>query len=277
MPDLPLYVVDAFTGPGLRGNPAGVCLLKEELPDAVMRKIAADLGHSETAFVRPLEGTPEKVPDFALRWFTPEVEVPLCGHATLATAAVLFGELRNPFTSLSFETKSGELLARRRDAGRIALSLPAETFSPAEASPAVLQALGAGKPLGSYLARMDRNLLLELSSEAEVRALKPDFARLKAAKGEEPFLGIIVTARGAGEYDFVSRYFAPWVGIDEDPVTGSAHCALGPFWAKRLAKTELRALQASPRGGAMTVRPADGRVELEGAAVVVSSGSLSLT
>jgi PhzF family phenazine biosynthesis protein len=270
---LPLYIVDAFTAQAFRGNPASVCILKDDLPAETMQVIAAEMNHSETAFVRPLDGPPGQATRFALRWFTPQVEVPLCGHATLATSTVIFRELANPALELAFETKSGRLSARR-DGERIALDFPADGFRPATAPPAVLAALGAREAVAACLARKDRNLLLQLGDEREVRELAPDFARLREARGEAPFLGVIVTAAGSGGFDCVSRYFAPWVGIDEDPVTGGAHCALGPYWARLTGKSEIRAYQASRRGGEMTVRVKGDRVDLLGEAVVVARGTL---
>jgi PhzF family phenazine biosynthesis protein len=273
MGELPLYVVDAFTATAFRGNPASVCLLERELPEATMQAIAAEMKHSETAFARPLDGPPAQATRFSLRWFTPEVEVPLCGHATLATSAVIFRELANPAPELHFETKSGALSARR-DGERIALDFPAGDCRPASVAPAVLSALGAREVEAACYVRKDRNLLLHLAHESEVRELAPDFARLRAARGEAPFLGVIVTARGSGGYDFVSRFFAPWVGIDEDPVTGAAHCALTPYWARLTGKQEMGAYQASRRGGEMTVRLKGERVDLVGEAVVVAAARL---
>jgi PhzF family phenazine biosynthesis protein len=275
MNELPLYVVDAFTATPFCGNPASVCLLDRELSEATMQAVAAEMNHSETAFVRPLDGPPERAARFSLRWFTPEVEVPLCGHATLASSAVIFRELANPAPEVRFETKSGTLTARR-EGPRIALDFPAEPSRPAPVDPAVIDALGAGGVESAWYARNDRNLLLHLADEREVRGLSPDFARLRDARGDGPFLGVIATAAGSDGYDFISRYFAPWVGIDEDPVTGSAHCALTPYWANLTGKREMRAYQASRRGGELTVRLKGQRVDLVGDAAVVAAGTLRL-
>jgi PhzF family phenazine biosynthesis protein len=273
--EVPLFVVDAFTSAPFRGNPAAVCLLDAEVPEAVMRAVAAEMRHSETAFVRPLGGDAARARSLGLRWFTPEVEVPLCGHATLASAAVLFREIGSAAESLVFETRSGPLAARR-EGERIALDFPREELRPAPAPPAVLAALGLARVEASGYARLDRNLLLHLPDEGAVRALAPDVATLRAAKGDAPFLGVIATARGSGDFDFVSRYFAPWVGVDEDPVTGSAHCALAPYWGGLLRKGRMRAHQASPRGGELEVRLRGDRVDLVGDAVVVATGRLRL-
>ena len=275
MNELPLYIVDAFTATAFRGNPASVCLLEHELPESEMQAVAAEMRHSETAFVRPLDGPPARATRFSLRWFTPEVEVPLCGHATLATSAVIFRELANPALEIHFETKSGRLSARR-EGTRIALDFPAEDSRPASVAPALIAALGARQIKAACSARSGRSLLLHLADEAEVRELEPDLVRLRASRGEEPFYGVIVTAAGSGGYDFVSRFFAPWAGVDEDPVTGAAHCALTPYWASLTGKREMRAYQASRRGGEMTVRLKGERVDLVGESVVVAAGILRL-
>jgi len=276
MNEFPLFTVDAFTEAPFRGNPASVCLLDHDLPEKTMQAIAAEMNHSETAFVRPSGGTVKLATRYSLRWFTPQVEVPLCGHATLATAAVLFCELENPAPEIRFDTKSGTLAARR-EGKRISLDFPAEDFNPTTAQAELLDALGIRELEAAFYARGDRNLLLHLANEQEVRNLNPDFARLWKARGNERFLGVIVTAGGSGGYDFVSRYFAPWVGIDEDPVTGSAHCALAPYWARITGKKEMRAYQASGRGGEMIVRLKGDRVELVGSAVVLTTGALRLS
>jgi PhzF family phenazine biosynthesis protein len=273
--ELPLYIVDAFTATRFRGNPASVCLLESEMSEGVMQAVATEMNHSETAFVFPLDGEPRLATRFSLRWFTPEVEVPLCGHATLATSAVLLHELANPAPAIVFETKSGNLSARR-EGTRIALDFPAAPCGPTEVSPEVRGALGVRNVRAACYAREGRSLLLEVGSESEVRGLAPDFSLLRVARRGDSFLGVIVTARGSGGYDFVSRFFAPWVGIDEDPVTGAAHCVLAPYWARLTGKGEMRAYQASRRGGEMTVRLRDDRVNLVGEAVVVGVGKLRL-
>lgn len=181
MNELPLYIVDAFTATPFRGNPASVCLLEREIPETTMQAIAAEMNHSETAFALPLDGPPTLATRFSLRWFTPEVEVPLCGHATLATSAVIFREFANPVHEMHFETQSGRLSAWR-DGARIALDFPAEDFRPTAVAPEVCAALGAREVKAACYARKDRNLLLHLGREAEVRDLAPDFTRLRAAR-----------------------------------------------------------------------------------------------
>ncbi len=273
---VPLYRVDAFVAPGLKGNPAGVCLTPDEASPDQMLALAAEVGASETAFVRPQGGaTFEKARSFELRWFTPSVEVPMCGHATLATAAVLFGEEEIPSTDLMFETKSGTLEARK-EGDEVALDFPSDPPEEHEAPKAVLEAMGLPKVEGCAYGKMNRKLLLLVADASAVREVKPAIGRLKSAAPDGDIQGVIVTAPGEGEYDFVSRYFAPWVGVDEDPVTGSAHTVLGPFWADRLGKKELRAAQLSKRGGALTVRVRTGRVDLVGRATVVEKSSVEL-
>ena len=275
MNNLPLYIVDSFTGTPFRGNPASVCLMEQKIPETLMQAIAVEMNHSETAFALPLDGSASLATHFSLRWFTPEVEVPLCGHASLATTTVIFRELANPAHAIHFETKSGTLSARREDA-RIALDFPAEDFRPATVTPEMCAALGAREVKAAFYARKDRNLMLQLGTESEVRELSPDFTNLRSARGNSSFIGVIVTAAGSGGYDFVSRYFAPWVGIDEDPVTGATHCALTPYWASFTGKSEMRAYQASRRGGEMTVRFKGERVELVGDAVIIAAATMRL-
>jgi len=274
---LPLYHVDAFTGEPFRGNPAAVCLLETPLPGETMRAIAAEMNLSETAFVHLLEkGTWESAKTFALRWFTPQVEVRLCGHATLATAAVLFREVGVETDLLHFETLSGTLTARRAATG-IALNFPADPPSPYGAPDRIRELLQEYEVETVYYAPETRNLLIHLGSADDVRALEPDFARVLAVTDQSELHGVIVTARGESPYDFVSRYFAPWVGIEEDPVTGSAHTVLGPYWGQLLGKGELFAYQASARGGELHIALLDeGRVAIAGEAVVVVRGELAL-
>ncbi len=259
-----IYKVDAFTSEPFAGNPAGVCLLDGPRDDRWMQGVAREMNLSETAFLLA-EGD-----GFRLRWFTPAVEVTLCGHATLASSHVLFEEgVLPPSETASFATRSGPLHASRRD-GLIEMDFPAKLEQPAGSPGRLLDAL-AVKP--AYVGRNELDYLVLLESEAAVRAVKPDFALLRSIEVR----GVIVTAPAStAGYDFVSRFFAPAVGVDEDPVTGSSHCCLGPFWAARLRKTELAAYQASARGGSMRVRVAGDRVLLGGQAVTVLRGSLAV-
>ena len=259
---LPIYQVDAFADAPFTGNPAAVCLLPGPADAGWMQRVAAEMNLSETAFLHP------EADGFRLRWFTPAAEVALCGHATLAGAHVLWEAGRLPAgRPARFHTLSG-LLTAERDGDEIVMDFPAVPVAPAAAPPDLAAALGCA-PVEVGKNGMD--YLVCLRSEAEVRGLRPDFARLAGL----PVRGVIVTGRSdAPGYDFVSRFFAPAVGVPEDPVTGSAHCALGPFWRDRLGKDEFRAYQASPRGGAVGVRVCGGRVRLSGRAVTVLRGEL---
>jgi len=259
---LPLYQVDAFTRTPFRGNPAAVCLLTGPADAAWMQNVAREMNLSETAFVYP---TGES---FSLRWFTPAVEVDLCGHATLATAHVLWetGRLAPDATAL-FDTLSGRLMASKQ--GRlIEMDFPAVEAHPEPAPDVLIKALGV-KAL--QVARNRLDYLVEVADEAIVRALKPDLDAI----AHVPVRGVIVTSLAtATEYDFVSRFFAPASGVPEDPVTGSAHACLGPYWGARLAKNDLVGYQASARGGIVHVRVAGERVVLAGEAVTVMRGEL---
>ncbi len=262
---IPLYLVDAFTDRPFAGNPAGVCLLSVPLPDGVMQNIAMEMHQAETAFLLP-EGD-----GWRLRWFTPEVEENLCGHATLASAHVLFETGRlGPSETARFQTRSG-LLTAVREGDSIVLDFPA---TPAEEFPAVEAARKALSVAPVFSGKTRFDLFFEVATEAEVRLLTPDLAALERV----PYRGVIVTARADPEfpYDFVSRFFAPGCGVPEDPVTGSAHCALGPYWQGRLGKADLVGYQASPRGGTVRVSCRGERVRLAGTAVTVVRGELLL-
>lgn len=259
---IPIVQVDAFAEQPFVGNPAAVCLLEREAHADWMQHVAAEMNLAETAFLVPRDD------GFGLRWFTPAVEVDLCGHATVASAHALWerGAVARD-RAIRFFTRSGVLTARRADTW-IWLDFPAQPTAPAAAPDGLLEALGAD-PLA--VARHGDHYLLELASEAAVRGVRPDFARLKRV----PIAGVSVTSRAdAGPYDFVSRYFAPAHGIDEDPVTGSAHCRLAPYWSARLGKDEWLAYQASARGGVVRTRLAGDRVQLGGRACTVLRGEL---
>ncbi len=275
------WVVDAFTRVPFKGNPAAVCLLPHALDDALMQALAAEMNLSETAFVMPVGDTPwPEAVRFSLRWFTPKVEVRLCGHATLATAAVLFGTVGLQTTSVTFETLSGDLIARRVVGGSagyetITLDFPADTPVPCEPPAGALKALGVASARAAVYGTRAHDLLIHLADAQQVRDLRPDFAALLTCDELAPYRGVMVTAAGEPPYDFVSRFFAPKVGINEDPVTGSAHTLLTPYWSAQLGKTEMLAYQSSARGGEIGVRLAEnGRVELTGNAVVVFKGAL---
>lgn len=259
---LTIWQVDAFTSEPFAGNPAAVCVLPEPRDDAWMQAVAREMNLSETAFLVRQPG------GFSLRWFTPAVEVDLCGHATLASAHVLWEEgILRPDEAARFDTRSGLLTAVRRGQW-IEMDFPANPATPAELPPKLVAALGV-TPL--FVGRSRFDYLIELGSEQAVRGVAPDMSLLAAVAAR----GVMVTSRASSPpFDFVSRFFAPAVGIPEDPVTGSAHCTLGPFWRDRLGKDEMLAFQASPRGGVVRVRPASNRVALAGQAVTVLRGEL---
>jgi PhzF family phenazine biosynthesis protein len=257
-----IYQVDAFTGEPFKGNPAAVCLLPEPKPDLWLQAVAQEMNLSETAFLRRQED------GFNLRWFTPAVEVELCGHATLASAHILWElGLLAPQEPARFHTASG-LLTAVRSGKEIELNFPATSPEQADPPPGLQEALGVE---ARYVGRSRYDYLVEVDSEVVVRAVKPDLGKLRELSDR----GVMVTsiASTAG-YDFVSRFFAPAAGIDEDPVTGSAHCCLGPYWRGRLGKSELMAYQASARGGVVRVRVDGNRVFLGGRAVTVLRGEL---
>ena len=252
------YEVSAFTSQPFGGNPAGVCPLDSWPPDAILQGIAANNNLAETAFFVPRDT------DFDLRWFTPTTEVDLCGHATLAAAYVLFTERGWPAESIHFHSRSG-ILTVSLSGDRLTLDFPAWPAEPCPAPKALLRGLGA-KPAKVFKAR---DYLAVFASETEVQALKPDFAALQTLD----CLGTIVTAPG-GDCDFVSRFFAPGAGVNEDPATGSAHCTLIPHWAKQLGKTKLYARQISARGGEFFCDLAGDRVRIGGRAVLYLKGTL---
>ncbi len=257
-----IHHVDAFTDRPFAGNPAAICVLPGPRDKRWMQDLAREMNLSETAFLVKQDG------GYNLRWFTPTVEVELCGHATLASAHVLWETAYlKPEQQARFHTLSGLLTAERKGKW-IELDFPAKLEEPATAPPALAEALGVSP---KYVGKSKFDYLVEVESEQAVRALKPDFRRVATL----PVRGVIVTSRARGrDYDFVSRFFAPQSGVDEDPVTGSAHCCLGPFWSKRLGKKELVAYQASARGGVVRVRVAGDRVYLGGRAVTVMRGEL---
>jgi predicted PhzF superfamily epimerase YddE/YHI9 len=266
--------VDAFTDAAFAGNPAAVCLLPEARDDGWMQRVASEMNLSETAFLRSRDPDAPHTPDtphdtgFDLRWFTPAVEVDLCGHATLASAHVLWESGRlSPAETARFHTRSGLLTAVRRGEW-IEMDFPATPEEPATPPPGLIEGLGAP---ARYVGRNRFDYLVELDGEGAVRRLRPDLGRL----AKVPARGIIATGPSAAPgYDFVSRFFAPAVGIDEDPVTGSAHCCLAPFWGRRLGKSELLARQISARGGVVRMRLEGDRVHLGGQAVTVFTGEL---
>lgn len=266
----PIYIVDAFTRTRYGGNPAAVCLADEPMEEAEMAAIAAEMNVSETAFVERKQG------EYGLRWFTPKAEVELCGHATLAAAHVLWESGRlEPNEEAAFATLSGRLNAKRDDAnGSIIMDFPAEPPEPVQAPQELLEGLGL---IPRYVGRNRMDFIVEVDHEDTVRTLRPDFALLRKLDAR----GVVVTSRAVGSrmsdgnlIDIVSRAFYPGIGVEEDPVTGSAHCALAPYWGRRLRRAELTGYQASARGGLVGMRLKDNRVLLSGYAITVLRGML---
>jgi len=260
---LPIFQLDAFTNRRFAGNPAAVMLMDRFPEDAVLQAIAAENNLPETAFLVPDDG------DYRLRWFTPTTEVPLCGHATLASSAVVMERLEPGRRQVTFHSASGPLTVSRTDTGYV-MDFPARRSEPIRTPPGLAEALGA-IPIEVVADRF--NYLALLESARVVRELSPDIAAIARLDRS----GLIVTATGDGLHDFVSRYFAPAKGIPEDPVTGGAHCALVPYWAKRAGKTTFRAYQASRRGGEINCRLAGDRVELEGTCVFYLEGEVEIS
>lgn len=277
---IPLYVVDAFTNSPFKGNQAGVCLLNstnDSINDTILQKIASELNLSETAFVSPkdTEETFSNAKEFNLRWFTSTTEVDLCGHATLATAHVLFNEIVNSNQVLHFHTLSG-ILTVSKESELYKMDFPANPSKPIAAVEFISTALGLSKThivtweYDSVLA----NILIEVTDDEILRQIKPDFVQLQNYSGQLRILGLIVTTHMSdGSFDFASRYFGPWVGIIEDPVTGSSHTTLGPFWSKKLGKNDLNAIQLSKRTGELTLTVTNSRVYIKGKACSVIKGT----
>lgn len=259
---VPIFHVDAFTTRTFEGNPAAVMLMESFPEDAILQKIAAENNLSETAFLVPTGD------EYRLRWFTPVTEVPLCGHATLATAAVVMQRLEPERNVVVFHSASGPLVVKGTATGYL-MDFPARPSQPISTPPGLAVALGV-EPLEVF--SNEFNYLALVENEAVLRSMSPDMTAL--ARMNRP--GVIVTALTREDYDFVSRYFAPAKGIPEDPVTGAAHCMLVPYWAKRLGKTEFRAFQASRRGGEVRCRLNNDRVELEGSCVFYLEGEAEI-
>lgn len=289
---LPIFIVDAFTNEAFKGNGAAVCLLpfQKVIPNDVKQKIAAEMNLSETVFISILneKDTFENGKRFALQWFTPTCEVPLCGHATLASAAVLFSEYQNKSPVIEFEAISGILKAKQVTPNKIEIDLPAYESKPVDMKMfgKVVKAAAGSLPVEEVVLSTSKKLLIRLQdtvTRQQMQELKPLSEELLS--GASDIVGVIISLKGSGlddckdkqgkAYDFISRYFAPWMGILEDPVTGSAHSVLGPFWSKILKKDELYARQCSTRGGDLNVRVVQDRVAITGDTVVVVRGQIS--
>jgi PhzF family phenazine biosynthesis protein len=276
---LPLYWIDAFASAAFSGNPAAVVPLDRWLPDSLMQQIAFENGLAETAFIVPISPSVSDstgAAEYDLRWFTPKVEVDLCGHATLAAGHVLLKELGHAGESVTFQSRSGKLLVSKRD-DKLELDFPATPVA-AETDPATTDAIARAigqRPIWTGRSIFDRFAVL--ANAAEVSGLRPNLEAVSAAGGR----GLIVTAEGEEPWDFVSRFFAPQSGVPEDPVTGSAHSALAPFWAARLGRPSLRARQISPRGGErwceVVSRPdGESRVKIAGHATLYLRGEITV-
>lgn len=276
-----LSIIDAFTDRTFAGNPAAVCLLGRELDDALLQRIAAEMNLSETAFVRRVSGTTADASKtsggggWLLRWFTPTVEVPLCGHATLASAHRLWelGEVERDQPIRFVTRESGVLTCTRDDAGTVTMDFPADPPAPADPPDQLLAGLGIARAEVVAAGRGRLFWVIELGDESAVAALRPDYAAMRRHNAP----GVGVTARSRrDDADIVCRFFAPTFGIDEDPVTGALHCILGPYWSAQLGRDRLVSHQISSRGGVVTVTTMDDRVALAGRAVTVVEGHLRL-
>lgn len=283
-----IFQVDAFAEQPFKGNPAGVCILEKPLDDAMMQNIAAEMNLSETAFAVPIPpGTIAGAFKFQLRWFTPACEVDLCGHATLATAKILYDIFEVKHKTIAFDSRSGELKVRR-DNEFIQLDFPAGEPQPIKLPDYYMNALGrfraelADKIVAAAKCARTSILVVQLSDPAEVKKLSPDFADLAQAEDSYGSKGVCVTAAADKPYDFISRFFAPCYGINEDPVTGAAHTVLAPYWQALLNKRKMNAFQASARGGEVAVEvkeEAGGhrrRVLISGKAVIVMEAVMKL-
>lgn len=270
-----VYQVDAFTNECFKGNPAGVCILEEAIEDKYMQLIAKEMNLSETAFVQPLEGRHiNQTNIFSLRWFTPKYEVDLCGHATIATSEILFNNIGIKNEEIIYETKSGRLIAHKTNKG-ISLDFPIDEPLNINLSNDILEAMGIESYENAIIGKNTKKLVIHLKTESEVLKLTPNFEKMKSLEFKMDVKGVGVTCRGNEKYDFISRYFNPWAGVNEDPVTGSVHTLLPSYWRKLLNKNEMKAYQASDRGGEIILKILTGnRVELIGQAVVVLKGEL---
>lgn len=271
-----IYQVDAFTGEAFKGNPAAICVLEDDISDELMKSIAMEMNLSETAFVKPLEN--KNIRDcklFSLRWFTPLVEVDLCGHATIATSKILFDEFNIKTNEIRYQTKSGILISVK-EKDKISLDFPIDNCLKFDVTEDILTAMGITSYVDAIIGENTRKLIIELNSEQEVINLKPNFHKLNLLKFSTIVKGIGVTCKGS-EYDFISRYFNPWGGVNEDPVTGAAHTLLAKYWSNKLNKDKMLAYQNSDRGGEISIELLENnRIKLSGEAIIVLKGELYL-
>lgn len=261
------FIVDSFTGIPFRGNPAGVCFVDSPVPDRTMLEIAQELNLSETAFIRPSRNNG----DFSIRYFSPKMEIPLCGHATLASAKIVF-EKRGQ-AEVTFVTVEGLRLRVRDEEGRIVMEFPVYETYQAEVPPEMLHALGLEVVLNVEYNKETQILLLEIEDPAKLAALDPDYSAL--SQSHDSINGVLVTApSGTDGYDFHSRYFWPWSGTNEDPVTGGTHTFLAKYWSKRLGKNNMKSFQSSKRTGSMEVELINEKLIIRGQAVIVLEGQI---
>ncbi len=258
------FIVDSFTDEAFRGNPAGVCISKTSIADELMLKIATELGLSETAFVSPIEDSEA----LSIRYFSPKMEIPLCGHATLASAKVIFETTNN--TYIDFINIQNITLPVKSVDGRISMRFPVYDTAPAKAPNALLAALGLKAIVNSVYNDETRILLLEIESSETLSGLSPDYESLY--KSHDAINGVLVTAKSGGDFDFHSRYFWPWSGTNEDPVTGGTHTFLAKYWYERLGKKKMKSFQSSIRSGFMDVALDNGQLIITGDAVIVFKG-----
>lgn len=269
---IPFYRVDAFTNEQFKGNPAGICILEKEIDDLHMQLIAEEVNLSETAFISPFDGrviSSSKV--FKLRWFTPKTEVPLCGHATLGASKVLFDDIGVGINTIIYETKSGRLVAQKCNEG-IVLDFPIDEPLSINPPTEILKAMGVSSYENIIYGKSTNKLVVHLKTQKDVLELKPNFQLMKEICSSN-IKGVGITCRGNGQYDFISRFFNPWAGVNEDPVTGSVHTLLSSYWGDLLKKNKLRAYQASNRGGEILLEiEKQGRVKLIGESVIILKG-----
>lgn len=262
------FIVDSFTDTPFKGNPAGVCIVDSPLADQRMFEIAQELNLSETAFLRPQKNGGA----YSIRYFSPKMEIPLCGHATLASAKVIFST--RGLKEVHFLTTQNLELSAQASNGKIVMELPIYETLPADAPPALLAALGVKAVRNVAYNEETQILLLELASPDEVARLEPDFTAL--LRSHHSINGVVVTAASSDGYDFHSRYFWPWSGTNEDPVTGGTHTFLAEYWSSRLRKTKMRSFQASKRTGFMEVELKEGKLQIQGQAVIIFEGRLTI-
>lgn len=274
MKTLKIYQVDVFTDEPYKGNPAAICILNEEISEEQMKLIAAEMNLSETAFVLPIN---KELNSYSLRWFTPEVEVPLCGHGTIGTAKVIFDEMKIESDAISFETKSGILIAKRYEDG-IGIDMPLDKYEDIDLSADLLSVIGIDRYMDAKVGKTTRKVIIRVNTEDQIHKLNPNFNKMKSLKFNEDVKGVAITTNNTHNHDFLSRYFNPWAGINEDPVTGSVHTVLAKYWGEILNKSEMIAYQASNRGGKLNLRIMDeNRLEVIGESVIVLKGDIYLS